>query len=124
MPNKVACVSFCHCEYPIARGALIEPRKNREVACAVRTTDLFMSSAVKNLMVSGKDETLRYAQGDRKAISLGALSSSSCPVINHRAKKGCSRKERLAGLTRRRGMTRRATRLLLPSAFHEFLQFR
>ena len=34
----------CHSEYPIARGALIEPCKNRAVACAVRTTDLFMSS--------------------------------------------------------------------------------
>ncbi len=51
---SVTVQEICHSEYPIARGALIEPRKNREVACAVRTTDLFMSSRsnaeAKNLM--------------------------------------------------------------------------
>ena len=34
-------------------------------------------NAAKNLMIARKDETLRYAQGDKKTVSLGAFSVRS-----------------------------------------------
>jgi len=45
-------------EYPIGRGALIEPYKN-EVAFAVRTTDLFMSRPKAEESLFQKDPSLR-----------------------------------------------------------------
>jgi len=67
--SRMCCRLRCHSEYPTARGALIEPRKNRGVACAVRTTDLFMSSAAKNLTVRPCVEfILSEAEGLRVTI--------------------------------------------------------